>query len=79
MGDYDRSYAWALDFVRAYNERPFICKILARLIFGKYGYREFVGLVMSLQKSIFALDIGFSLEGCEYHKEKYSWIWWNIE
>ena len=77
---YDRSFAWALDFVRAYNERPFICKILARLIFGRYGYREFIGMVMSLQRDMPAvLDVGYSLEKCNYHREKYSWVWWKIE
>ena len=71
------SFGWSLDFVRALIDRPLIVKLLLRPLFGKYAYREFVGLVDSLKS--WHLDIGYGLENCNYHKDKIRRDWWNIE
>ena len=79
MVDYKKGYenyitlgAWSVDFVRAMWDKPLFVRLLFRIIIGKYAYREFVGLMQFLDKTgdWAGLDFGYSLEGCEYHKEK---------
>ena len=77
MNEYT-TFAWALDFIRALLERPLIVKLLLRPLFGKYAYREFVGMVDSL-KSWDLVNIGYYLKDCNYHKDKIRRDWWNIE
>ena len=71
--------AWAMDFVRALSIRPFFAKILVRAVFGKYAYREFVGLIQCLRDKGYDLDFGYSLESCEYHNDVIPNIaWWRL-
>ena len=67
--------AWALDFIRAYNERPLWAKLAARLIFGKYAYSEFYCLVRHLEKHGPDPFYDYELEAMDYHKP-YPLQWW---
>ena len=71
---------WSQDFVLALLDRPFLAKILLRIVFGKYAYREFCGLVQAVDFNlgghVLKNNIGYSLEDMEYHKDKMSWKWW---
>ena len=78
-GDNIRTFAWAIDFLRAYYERPFICKILARVIFGKYAYREFIGLIHSFVDEGTPIDFGYSFTNADYMGDKVPLVWWKIE
>lgn len=76
--DFATVYGWAIDFLRAYSERPWIFKIFARLIFGKYAYREFIGMIDASQAQLaYFFSIGYSLQDMDYHKDKPRLIWWN--
>ena len=69
--------AWAEDFTRALYERPRIIKALIRLLLGKYAYRELWGLNNEVEHGFIGMEhrlIGYSLQKCEYHKDKIGWL-----
>jgi len=68
--------AWAMDFLRALNERPFLCKVFLRLLFGKYAYREFIGMRDAVEKETVGIDIGYDLKEIDYQKDKVPIKWW---
>jgi hypothetical protein len=68
--------AWALDFVRAMNKRPWIIKILCRAFMGKYAYREFIGMIWGINKIGYFPFFDYGLEECGYNQEKHSIHWW---
>ena len=74
-----RVYAWAIDFIRALDERPIIIKYLIRFIFGRYAYREFLGMIEAIKKNGSYIFTGYSLENQEYHKDKMPVKWWEDE
>jgi hypothetical protein len=67
---------WAMDFVRAARERPLWARILLRLAMGKYAYREFIGMMDSIQRDSGCLYLGYELEHLEYHTDKVPRDWW---
>jgi hypothetical protein len=69
---YDVVFGWAIDFVRALMERNKLLRLLFRLIVGKYAYREFIGMIEEMNKGHY-FNIGYCLEGQEYHKDKKKW------
>jgi hypothetical protein len=61
-------YGWTQDFVKALAERPKFIRLILRFVFGKYAYREFIGIVDTL---IAAGDyFNYELDNMDYHKEK---------
>ena len=79
-GDLTTTGVWALDFIRAYNERPFWAKLLARFIFGKYAYVEFMGMVISIKQSGHDPFFSYMLEEVDYQKLiSKDWKWWRDE
>lgn len=61
---------WAQDFNYALNDRPWICKLIFRLVVGKYAWREFKGMVQALaQTGGWVQNIGYSLQDMDYHKD----------
>ena len=58
---------WALDFLRAFHERPKIFQAIAKLFMGRYARKELKGLVWALEKEGWCdpyMDYG--LEDLEY-------------
>ena len=60
--------AWAVDFLRAFKERPRIFRPILRILVGKYAWRELCGMAESLRETGMMPEFGYDLEGCEYHK-----------
>jgi len=60
--------AWAEDFVKALADRPKIVRILLRFIFGKYAYREFIGIVDALNAA--GIYVNYELNHMNYHQGK---------
>jgi len=60
---------WAIDFIRAYSERPRIFRWIMRRLMGKYAYRELLGLRDSLEADGHSTDFWYGLENMDYHKE----------
>jgi len=69
---------WAIDFIRALNERNILFKILFRFIVGKYAYREFIGLINAFNKGGYYPFLDYSLEEMDYHKDKVTSKWWEL-
>lgn len=73
---------WAEDFILALLDRPFWARILLRFIFGKYAYREFCGLVKTVDDNlgghVLKNNIGYGLADVEYHKDKVPLRWWKL-
>jgi hypothetical protein len=68
-------FAWAIDFLRCVEEMPVWRKRLIRIILGKYAAREYIGMREHLDKQQHnQTQWGYGLEGCGYHKEKWSWL-----
>lgn len=74
MTDYCVITAWSQDFVRALQDRPWIVRVLLKFIFGKYAYREFIGMVEAQEEinGILHYNMGYEdgLKGQDCHKEK---------
>ena len=74
--------AWTLDFLRALEERPRIIRVSLRWIFGKWAYREFIGLIQGMIDNgwspMFGY-IGYGLENLDYQKDEIQVEWWKIE
>lgn len=74
---------WAEDFVLALLDRPFLAKIFLRVVFGKYAYREFCGLVETIDANlgghVLKGNIGYGLQNMDYHKDRVSLVWWEPE
>ena len=71
--------AWVIDFIRALNERPAIIKIMLKFLFGRYAYREFIGMIDDQERkgaSLLDRNIGYELEKMEYHNDKMPLVWW---
>lgn len=67
--------AWVSDFVRALHDRPWFFKIILRFVFGRYAYREFMGMIDAIEKRMAPIDLGYELYEIEYHKEKQPVRW----
>lgn len=76
MRDYSKIAMCALDFVRALNERPWVLKVLCRLFFGRYAYREFTLIVENLHLEGLDPLSDYGCEGCSYHDEPQPLAWW---
>ena len=61
-------FAWAEDFVKALAVRPKIVRFLLRFVFGKYAYREFIGLTDTMIAAGYYFN--YELDDMDYHKEK---------
>ena len=74
-----QSYAsvamWAVDFFRAFNERPWWARMLGRLAMGRYAYREFIGLRDSLERDGLDPSCPYELESHPCHKDKVPADW----
>ena len=74
---WEQTVAWALDFIYALEDRPLLIKLCIPFIFGKYAYREFIGVIESLEKAHHMnCDLGYCCQKLSYHKDKVRWIWW---
>lgn len=62
--------AWSQDFITALMCRPWIFRVLLRLVFGRYAYNEFIGLVKATGTGVLHYDLEYELKGMDYHKEK---------
>ena len=63
--------AWVQDFITELFCRNIFFRILFRIAVGKYAYREFAGIVKTLDKRGHYLKNGYSSSyECEYHKDK---------
>ena len=67
---------WALDFIRAVNERPAWAKFILRLVIGKYAYAEFLGIIWALDKKGYYPFWDYGCEGMDYHEKKLPRVWW---
>ena len=67
---------WALDFVRALNERPESVKLSLREVFGEFAYAEFVGMVNAFEKDGYFPFFEYGLEELNYHNEERPNRWW---
>ena len=67
--------AWAIDFVRAIFERNILAKLFFRIAIGKYAYREFVGMVETMNKEGLYPWMDYDLKHMEYHQESIPKIW----
>lgn len=63
---------WAQDFVSALQDRPWIARIIFKFVFGKYAYREFIGMVerLEIDYGVLHYDMGYELKDMEYNKAK---------
>jgi len=77
LSSYIGATAWAEDFLRALRNRPLILKLLLRPIFGKYAYREFIGLMDALMRNGESPYYDYGLESMDYHKDRVPWRWWD--
>jgi len=78
--------AWALDFWRAFLERPKIVRWMVRILVGKYAWSELIGMKISVQKwysddgtlkcNAFSKNIGYGLEDVSYHKDNWEYGDW---
>lgn len=68
--------AWAMDFCRAMRERPWWARLLVRVIFGKYAYREFIGLQDACAHVGFDPYFEYSCQEVSYQKNKVPFAWW---
>jgi len=72
-----RIAAWAIDFIRAMQNKPIILKIMFRVILGKYAYREFIGLMDASSMAGYTPFWNYELERCNYHQDRIpSLNWW---
>lgn len=67
--DFATPFAWGLDFLRAYHERPRLLRWIARMCMGRYAYRELVGMHAAFQKEGYDPDFPYGLEHMDYHRE----------
>lgn len=67
---------WAIDFIRACVDRPIWARILIRLVMGKLAFREFIGLLETLDANGFSPHEGYNLEDMDYHADKVPFDWW---
>ena len=70
--DTARISGWAVDFLRAFHERPKLYRWLVRVLIGKYAYRELCGMANALREAGMMPEYSYELEGQAYHKEKVS-------
>ena len=78
--------AWALDFWRAFLERPKIIRWMVKILVGKYAWSELVGMKMSVQKwysddgkldfDAFDKNVGYGLENVGYHEDNLKYKDW---
>jgi len=66
--------AWALDFCRAFNERPKIIRFIVLLLMGKYARNEYLGMEESLNKNWYNTHWEYDLQHMDYHDEFKDWI-----
>ena len=60
---------WTQDFFRAIEEFGIIRILLLRLVLGRYGYSELVGMLDDLKKyGDWIPEVGYDLENMSYHK-----------
>ncbi len=71
----DTITGWAIDFVRAFHERPRLYRILFRIAVGRYAFNEFLGMVTAEDLTLPYSD--YELEEMGYHKQhdKFVWRW----
>ena len=69
---------WGLDCVRALRERPWWAKLLVKFVFGRYAYRELIGMIWSLEITGANTRFDYGIEGTDYNKEKTPVLWWKI-
>lgn len=68
-------FGWAIDLIKAIEERPWWARLLLRLIVGKYSFSEYMGLRDHLAKHHYIND-GYGLEDMDYHKKHIPIFWW---
>lgn len=71
-------YGWAIDMIQCIEGMSTIRKYIILIALGKYAAREYVGLREHIDKTssdnFNMSQIGYGLENCNYHKEKWNWI-----
>ena len=64
-------YGWAIDFFRCLEEFGKFRLLLLRLMLGRYGYREMVGMFDTLKKvGWWTPGAGYELHSMDYHRDK---------
>ena len=64
-------FGWVQDFFRVLEEFSKFRLWILRLVLGRYGYRELIGMFDDLKKhGDWTPEIGYGLEGTDYNKEK---------
>jgi len=70
-------YGWAIDFWRAFMQRPKIIRWIVKLIIGKYAWSELIGMKMRFDAEGEEFGSGwYRLEGSAYHKENLNYKNW---
>jgi len=70
MINYASTYAWAMDFWRAFLAKPKFIRFFVKVLMGKYAWNELVGMKDAIEKTYpEVFDIEYSCENQEYHKE----------
>jgi hypothetical protein len=73
--EYIRIFAWALDFCRAFSDRPKIIKLLIRWFLGKYARRELLGLFEWLEYYSYDPTLSYYHKDMNYQKDGKKWRW----
>ena len=60
--------AWALDFLRAFHERPMIVQKIVLFLIGKYARNELKGLIECLETNGMDTHFSYDLEEMDYNK-----------
>lgn len=64
-------YGWVVDFLRVLEEFGRFRLWILRLVLGRYGYRELVGMLEDLKRrGEWIPQCGYGLEDVSYNKEK---------
>jgi hypothetical protein len=58
---------WALDFWRAFEERPWYLRAIARLAVGRWAWRELLGMREALGRAGMDVAMPYDLEHMAYH------------
>lgn len=58
---------WALDFWRAFRERPHLYQRITQLCMGRYAWRELIGMREALEEAGCDPSLPYELEDMEYH------------
>lgn len=70
-------FPWALDFCRALRDRPWWARLLVRIAFGRYAYREFIGMQNAFIGVGYSPFFDYGIETCDYHNDAVPLDWWN--